>query len=293
VRLTRASNRWIRYAGAGFFILLAISIDAIAVVAARGIARQHAREAEMPTLKVAGTSEQISRGKAITESFCSGCHSRTGTLTGGWDISKDINVPLGKIVTANLTPRGPLPGWTDGEIFRAIRNSVDPAGKLLWIMSVTNAGHLSDDDIQAVIAYLRALPADGDQLSEPLDDFNLLGLAMLGAGLLPAAPPVITGKISAPDKGATAAYGKYILSYQDCRSCHGNDLRGGTPGQLGPLGSDLVVLKGWSSSQFVSAMRTGIDPDGRQLNEQMPWRAIGRMDDDELTAIYRYILTVL
>jgi mono/diheme cytochrome c family protein len=291
--MRRAHNGWIRYGCAGFFILLAISTDVVAAVAVRGIVLQHAREADTPDLKVAGTGEQIARGKAITESFCSGCHSKTGTLTGGWDIAKEINVPLGKIVSANLTPRGPLPEWTDGEIFRAIRNSIDPGGRMLWVMSLTNAGHLSDNDIQAVIAYLHALPPDGEQLSEPLDDFNLIGLVMLGAGLLPAAPPIITGPISAPDKAPTAAYGNYILSYQDCRSCHGQDLRGGTPGQLGPLGSDLVVLKDWSSSQFISAMRTGIDPNGHQLSEQMPWRALGRMDDDELTAIYRYILSVL
>jgi hypothetical protein len=36
-------------------------------------------------------------------------------------------------------------------------------------------------------------------------------------------------------------------------------------------------------------MRTGVDPNGHRLAEQMPWRQIGRMDEDELAAIYLYL----
>jgi hypothetical protein len=36
-------------------------------------------------------------------------------------------------------------------------------------------------------------------------------------------------------------------------------------------------------------MRTGTDPSGHQLSSQMPWRAIGKMDDEELTALYEYL----
>jgi hypothetical protein len=40
---------------------------------------------------------------------------------------------------------------------------------------------------------------------------------------------------------------------------------------------------------FTAAMRTGIDPNGHQISEQMPWRSVGTMDDDELAAIYQYL----
>ena len=63
-------------------------------------------------------------------------------------------MPVGSFVSANLTPAGRLRGWSDGEIFRAIRNSVDADGRWLMLMSYTNAGKLSDDDILAVIAYI-------------------------------------------------------------------------------------------------------------------------------------------
>jgi hypothetical protein len=56
-----------------------------------------------------------------------------------------------------------------------------------------------------------------------------------------------------------------------------------------PLGPDLNLVKGWKPADFIATMRTGIDPGGHALSEQMPWRPLGRMDDDELTAVYEYL----
>ena len=78
-------------------------------------------------------------------------------------------------------------------------------------------------------------------------------------------------------KAATIEYGQYILSYQDCRSCHGANLGGGVQGQFGPVGPGLALVKEWKLEDFISTLRTGIDPTGHHLDEKrMPWRAIGR-----------------
>jgi mono/diheme cytochrome c family protein len=192
-------------------------------------------------------------------------------------------------VASNLTPAGPLQHWSDGEIFRAIRNSVDADGRWLMIMSYTNADRLSDDDIEAVIAYIRNVPAAGRPTPEPPDRLNLVGVAMLGAGLLASGKPVTIGSITAPPKGPTVQFGEYILSYQDCRGCHGPRLTGGVPGQIGPLGPDLSLVKEWKLEEFVATMHTGFDPNGHELSNEMPWRPIGRMDDDELAAVYEFL----
>jgi mono/diheme cytochrome c family protein len=42
--------------------------------------------------------EQIQRGQAISNGFCSGCHSKTGMLTSGLDIGDDFRVPIGSFV---------------------------------------------------------------------------------------------------------------------------------------------------------------------------------------------------
>jgi mono/diheme cytochrome c family protein len=182
-----------------------------------------------------------------------------------------------------------LSRWSDGDIFRAIRNSVDPNGRWLVIMSYTNAGNLSDEDVRAVIAYVRSLPDIGKPTDNRPDHLNLLGIAMLGAGMLPKGKPVSIGTVTAPPASPTAQYGEYILSYQDCRACHGAKLTGGVPGQLGPLGPDLNLVKGWKLEEFVATMRTGVDPNGHELSKEMPWQPIGRMSDEELSAVYEYL----
>jgi mono/diheme cytochrome c family protein len=107
--------------------------------------------------------------------------------------------------------------------------------------------------------------------------------------MLPRGKPVVTQTVLAPSKGATLQYGEYILSYQDCRECHGQKLTGGVPGQLGPLGPDLNLVKQWKPEEFIATMRTGVDPNGHHIGKNMPWRPVGRMDDEELGAIYQYL----
>jgi mono/diheme cytochrome c family protein len=282
-------NSFLKWAGAGLAALLSMAATLVSVIAIVGLFKVHARSAPIPDLKVAGTPEQIRRGQEISNGFCSGCHSKTGTLTGGLDLAEDIPVPIGSFVSSNLTSAGRLNNWSHGDIFRAIRNSVDRDGRWLIMMSYTNSGKLSDDDTSAIIAYIRSLPAAGKATGNPPDHLNLLGVMMLGAGMLPRGKPVSAGIVTAPPKSPSLQYGEYILSYQDCRACHGDELTGGVPGQLAPLGPDLNLVKGWKLEEFIATMRTGVDPNGHQIGKQMPWQPIGRMGDEELAAVYQYL----
>jgi hypothetical protein len=106
-------------------------------------------------------------------------------------------------VSSNPTPTGRLKRCSDGEIFRAIRNGVGADGRWLMLMSYTNVGRLSDEDTRAVIAYVRSVPAAGEPTPDPPDQLNLLGVAMLGAGILASGKPVITSRIGTPPKGPT------------------------------------------------------------------------------------------
>ena len=288
-RSWRQENIIVKWIGTGLAALAATAVAVVGVVMVAGLFKLHTRSAPAPDIKVAGTPEQIQRGRAIADGFCGACHSKDQPLAGGFDLAGDIPIPIGSFVSSNLTPAGDVNNWSDGEIFRAIRNGVDTNGRWLIIMSYTNASKLSDDDTRAVIAYLRSAPAAGQKPIDPPDHLNPLGLFMLGAGMLPMGKPVSTGVVAAPSKSPTAQYGEYILSYQDCRECHGANLAGGVPGQLGPIGPGLSLVKQWQLTDFISTMRTGIDPTGHELGKAMPWRPIGKMDDEELTAVYEYL----
>jgi mono/diheme cytochrome c family protein len=293
-RSWKTRNAFSKWGGSILGGLFSVLIGLLSIVAVVGLIKANTpRTAPIPDLKVAGTPEQIERGKHIADAFCTSCHSisKELPLAGGVDLGKDFPIPLGSFVSSNLTPAGPLKDWSDGEIFRAIRNGVDPDNRGLFVMSNFRGRNLSDEDVHALIAYLRSQPAVTTEIVDPPDQPNLLGFIMLGAGMLPAGQPPITDAITAPAKGPTVEYGEYILSYQDCRDCHGENLLGGVEGQLAPFGPNLKVAKTWTQEQFITTLRTGVDPMDHALDPaRMPWKSIGRMDDEELTAMYLYLL---
>jgi mono/diheme cytochrome c family protein len=294
-RAWRAQNVALKWGGVGLSGLLTLIFTLVSVVTMIGVVRFYTpKQVPVPDITVAGTPEQISRGEHLANTFCTSCHSLNNELplTGGMDLGKDIALPLGSFVSVNLTPAGPLKDWSDGEIMRALRNGVDHDGRSLVVMSTVRARNMSDEDLHALIAYLRNQPAVENETPEPADQPNLLAFAMLGAGLLPSGAPPITGVITAPPKGPTVEYGEYILSYQDCRDCHGEELTGGVEGQLGPVGPSLRIVKGWTEEQFATTLRTGMDPSGHELQPPMPWQTIGRMDDEELAAMYAYLTSL-
>jgi mono/diheme cytochrome c family protein len=293
VRNQHVGNRIVRRIGLGasFLVTLAATIAAALMVA--GMMARKGRAAPVPELSIAATPAVIERGEVIANSFCAGCHSRLGSLQGGGDFGHEFSLPLGSFVPANLTPAGPLRHWSDGQVFRAIRNQVDAEGHWLMIMSYTNVGRLSDADIEAVIAYLRSVPARGDVTSEPADRLSALGLAMLGAGLLPKSKPVFTGVITAPPQGPSALYGDYVAAFSGCHECHGATLSGRQGDGLAPAAPGLRQVRTWAAAQFLATLRTGIDPYGHELSTAMPWQSFGKLSDDDLTALYEHVIATV
>lgn len=295
LRAWQAKNGLLKWTGTVLSGLLALILSLVSIVILVGMIKVYTpRNIPVSDLIVPLTPENIQRGEHLANSFCVSCHSVNGEppLTGGLDLAKDLAVPLGSFISVNLTPAGPLKDWTDGEIFNTLRHGVDRDRRVLVMMSRVRARNMSDEDIQAVIAYLRSQPPVKNETPDPPDQINLLGLFLGGANMLPPETPAITGVITAPPMGPTVEYGEYILSFQDCRVCHGEDLKGGKEGQLAPIGWNLDVVKKWTLEQFIATFRTGTDPNGYQLSQDMPWREVGRMDDVELEAMYRYLVSL-
>lgn len=289
-RTRKAYVRWPFALVGGLFTVLGL----LATVASiRGMFYAYPRIGRpVQAMDVDRQAERIARGRHLANASCAGCHTVTEQLplSGGRNLADDIHIPMGNLSPYNLTPSGPLKDWSDGEVFRAIREGVDKDGTRLLVMSAQNLRYLSDDDIKAVIAYLRSQPAVPREVAR--EHVNVLGLTLAGAGMIPRineAPPLT---VTAPPRGATAEHGEYLVKWIGCRECHGPNLAGSVGGIL-PPGPSLRVTQGWTTDQFVQTLRMGVDPFGKKLDAaMMPWKFIGRLDDDELQAIHAYLKKV-
>lgn len=291
-RAWRSRRAWIRWPGVLLGGLAALLLLAVIVVGAQGLARLYmpVRVAQAD-FQVDHTPENIARGEHIAETVCAGCHGPDRfnplPLAGGdRSLSVDVGLPLGEIYGANLTPGGAIDEWTDAELARAIRQRVDPDNRPI-LMPAVSLNYLSDEDLAAVIAYLRTQPAV-ESRTPPVQP-SLLTALLIGAGVFDPGIMETMPEIQAPPKAVTAEYGKYLVDILDCRACHGEDLTGGDPPIS--LGSNLTyIVPGWSEQEFVSFMRTGVNRSGREIDPNlMPWIEIGRLDEVEMSALYTYL----
>ena len=245
-------------------------------------------DVKVTPLKITMDAQTIERGRQIvtTRGGCTECH--TPNLAGQ---VIDEGLLAGRMVIANLTPGkgGVGADFTDEDWIRAIRYGLNKDGTSLLGMPSEVFNAFSDSDLAAIIAYLRSLP--------PVDTShpkNRLGpmfrwLILNEPHALPAS--LIDPSVPRPPDpvpGVTVEYGKYLAN--TCRICHMDNMAGGTePGQglnLTP-GGDLAK---WSEEDFMKALRTGVTPTGKKLDQTlMPWQSMGKMSDGELKAIWLYL----
>lgn len=111
----------------------------------------------------------VQRGEVLA--YTTGCHDchTPGTFYGAPNFERQLagselgwHGPWGVTYARNLTPdvETGLGGWTDDEIVRALRSGVRKDGSpILPPMPWQNYARLSEEDMGALIAYLRSIPA--------------------------------------------------------------------------------------------------------------------------------------
>jgi mono/diheme cytochrome c family protein len=231
-------------------------------------------------------------GKHWAEIHCQACH---GEDLGGGSFFEDPS--LGYVDAPNLTAgKGGIgAAYTDADWVRAIRHGVKANGQSVFIMPSNDFYYLSDADLGGIIAYVKSFPpVERETRPRSLAPFakvlyslgafgNLLYAETIQHDVRPPAPPV----------GVTVDYGEYLANAHGCPSCHGPQLNGAQPAEPGaPFAPNLTPggeLIGWSEADFVTALRTGVTPSGRQLSDSMPWQGLGKMTDDELKAVWMYL----
>lgn len=288
----------------------------IAGVTVTVAARQHLHyDAPYPNIKASTDSAVIARGKHLVlgPAHCVACHSTAKNadslilagaevpLSGGFQ----FKFALGTFYTRNITPDTAtgIGRLTDRELARILRYSVHKNGES--VLPFMNFQNMSDDDLQAVISYLRTLKP----VHNPVPDHqvSLMGNVVKAFLLKPVGPSADVPH--AVVKDTSAAYGKYLVTnVAQCGGCHsqhdgagkivGAELAGGTPmsrpgytveltpPNLTPDSSSRIF--GWSQDDFIKRFRMGrVNP-----ASEMPWPSFSTMTDDELKAIYNYLRSI-
>lgn len=287
----RKTLRWIGF-GLGSLIGLILLIG-VALYAWATLRLNRAYAIQPEPMLIPSDAAAVQRGHHWISVLCANCHSEN---LGGTVIFDDP--ALGHIEAPNLTRgRGGIGAeFNDPDWVRAIRHGVGPDSKALLVMPIDAYYYLSDNDLGAIVAYLKSVPP----VDSEIGGYRLTPLArvLIGAG---AFGQIIDAeginhtrqRSSAPLPHVTAEYGEYLVNVGGCRTCHGPDLRGGKdPDPNAPPAPDLVhagELAGWTATDFINTLRMGTTPGGRLLNQFMPWKYVGRMSDDELKAVWLYL----
>ncbi|HXE84224.1 MAG TPA: cytochrome c [Gemmatimonadales bacterium] len=287
-----------------------ITIVALVAIVVATVAARWDRTFDVPTpeLKASSDPAVIARGRylAYGPAHCSDCHAGlesravlaqggTPPLSGGMV----FDIPPGVIRVPNITPDSAtgIGTLTDGQIARMIRYGVRHDGRAaLPFMEFNN---MNDSDIVAVMSFLRS-QAPASHAVEPTD-LNWMGKAVTAfmlEPLTPAATPV-------------ANRGEYIVdALANCAGCHtqrsmvsgaftGPRLRGGIPMESSRNAAikltppDLTGNPGgrtamWTEDEFVARFHAG----ERIPGSPMPWQAFGRMSEEDVRSIYRYLKSV-
>ena len=291
-RAWRAKKAWVKWPGGLLSGLLSLLFLAVTAVVLLGYYKLNTAPAAytVSDVKIAMTQDQIARGESLAH-ICLDCHTSTGQypLDGGKeDMLKDF-AQFGSIYAPNLTPGGPLKTWSDGEILRALREGIGKDGRPLIVMPSMAMHSMSDSDAQAIVAFLRSQPAIQHDL--PGRNFTPVGAALIGLGMLPtSAQTPITQPIVAPQT-RTAAYGEYLGHAMGCADCHGQNFAGLPATGFGPVGPNLTtIVPKMQQADFINVFRKGMDPSGRRISDQMPWKNYSlSLTDAELGDLYSFL----
>lgn len=253
--------------------------------------------------------DAVRRGEYLVNGpgACANCHAARNpdfTIVEGMEFAGGFHIvdPAFDVYVANITPdpKTGIGAWTDEEIIRAIREGVGKDGGIIFPpMPSPTYNAMSDEDVRAIVAYLRTLKPVENRVPE--SRWNIPQQAMPPAKGAPA-----------PSASDPVAYGGYIVNaIAHCFECH-------TP--IGPAGPDLskmgaggleitlapeakVVtsnitpdretgIGGWSDDEIKAAIVAGVRPDGSHVSPPMPVPWFSRMTPADLDAVVAYLRTI-
>jgi mono/diheme cytochrome c family protein len=281
-------------------------------------------------VKIAATPEMVARGQYIVNqnAGCGACHtSRAGGtfkafLEEGESADKFLGggnylvvEGIGKVWIPNITPdvETGIGAWSDDEIMRAIRDGIARDGHLLMPMMPFNSyQHMSDSDVQSVVAYLRTIPpVKLDKPRQPTD-LGFMGNFFIGRGVAHHLPARDVRDVPRGDK---VKWGEYVMRLGHCWECH--SMKGMSPSDIGEKDfmaglaePDPILEKAmgkvymrnltpdpetglgkYGAEQIKAAIRNGKRLDGKRMAPPMALMIphFSGMTDDDLDALVAFL----
>jgi mono/diheme cytochrome c family protein len=208
--------------------------------------------------------------------------------------------PFGIAYASNITP-DPETGigkWSDQQIIVAIREGRRPDGTIVGPpMPIELYRGLSDEDVHAIVAYIRSVP--------PV--VNKVAKAEYKVPLPPNYGPPITGLVATPPKTDKVAYGAYMAGpLGHCTECHSSPGPKGAPDLVNRLGAGGMTFHGpwgtsvsrnitptglgnWSDADIKKAITTGTRPNGERLKPPMAYGYYKNIAPDDLDALVAWL----
>lgn len=229
--------------------------------------------ADLPKSVVSKNNPQIERGYYLTEvlGHCSACHSPRNFMMGE-DMGQRFsggNVDGWHAPNITADPVSGIGGWSDTDLFRYLKSGNLP-GKGTAAGGMAEAvdhslRYLSDADINAMIAYLRQIPA----IRNPGD-------------LIPAWQHNQTSQ-SAENINHEAA----LLYQQACAACHRSDGEGAYNNTFPSLTANTTTGS-TRSNNLVKVILDGVQREGKESDSSMP--AFGEaLTDQQVALLTNYV----
>jgi mono/diheme cytochrome c family protein len=255
-------------------------------------------------------SELIARGDYLVNGLmtCGNCHTPKGpkgdiaerAMSGGLTFDEK---PF-KVTASNITPdkETGIGGWSDADIKKLMRTGVRPSGVPVAVIMPTGFYEiLTDRDLDAIVAYLRALKPINHKVPDPVYRIAIPRQVLPG-GEKPFTDAELKDKVRK---------GYYLSTIAHCMECHtplgpkGRDFvgdlgKGGfeMPGPWGVSVSRNITqsrtkgIGGWSDAEIKGAITAGVSKDGSTLKPPMAYHSYARMTGDDLDALVAYLRTV-
>ena len=286
---------WLQRMLIGALSVLVLLAVAVAALVWNG-ERKRARTVELPALSspaLADSAAARERGQYLFASRgCADCHGADGA--GRMFVDEPNGLRLkGPAIHAGSSI---VAGYTAADWDRIVRHGVKRDGRPALIMPSEDYNRFTDDDLAAVVAYARSLPAAGGGAA--IIELPLPVRALYGAGYMKDAAAKLDHALPNQQpvaEGVTVEHGRYVAN--TCKGCHGPQLAGGkVPG--GPPdwppaahlsgGPDSVMPRYADADALIKLFRTGKRPDGSVV-KVMPFEAFSKMSETDLRALHLYL----